>query len=349
MRPDDSASLHARRNDPAIAALQNWALPYPAERAESLIAEVAAMGGPQNDEWYMIGIADAATDELVGDLALHMSSQCRGAEIGYTLASEHWGNGYAVEAVAALVEYLFDTLGVTRISAMLHPDNVASAQVLERTGFLFEGHTRSSFWANDEVSDDYIYGMLRSDWQAWVNRPVTRPQTVKLIEIDTTNDRSVRRLKTHKSQERFVAPMAASFADALFPEVIDGAPVVPWLRAIEADDDLVGFVMLALTTEHHPEPYLWRLLIDRLHQRRGVGTMALDLVAGECRAMGDTTLLTSWETGRGSPEPFYLSRGFEPTGRIIDGEVEGRRQLTEDAPLAQRAGFGKVGEPQEDQ
>ena len=64
----------------------------------------------------------------------------------------------------------------------------------------------------------------------------------------------------------------------MFPESIDGAPVVPWMRAIEADGELVGFVMLAITTEAHPEPYLWRFLIDRMHQRRGIGSAALDLV-----------------------------------------------------------------------
>jgi diamine N-acetyltransferase len=53
----------------------------------------------------------------------------------------------------------------------------------------------------------------------------------------------------------------------------------------------------------------------------------LDLVAEECRRMGDETLLTSWGEGKGSPRPFYLSHGFEPTGRIIDGETEGRRLL----------------------
>jgi diamine N-acetyltransferase len=50
--------------------------------------------------------------------------------------------------------------------------------------------------------------------------------------------------------------------------------------------------------------------------------------------MGDETLLTSWEPGRGSPEPFYLSRGFEPTGRIVDGEIEGRLHLAGEAPIA---------------
>ncbi len=119
-----------------------------------------------------------------------------------------------------------------------------------------------------------------------------------------------------------------SYADALIPEVVNGAQVVPWMRAVVADDEIVGFVMLALRTEHHPEPYLWRLLIDRLHQRRGIGGRVLDLIAEECLKMGDTTLVTSWGEGKGSPRAFYLSHGFEATGNMIDHETEGRRQLT---------------------
>jgi GNAT superfamily N-acetyltransferase len=150
---------------------------------------------------------------------------------------------------------------------------------------------------------------------------------VRLVEVTTENVGPVTRLRTHKTQESFVATMADTFVDALFPEIIDGAPVVPWLRAVFADGELVGFVMLALHTEHHSEPYLWRLLIDRLHQRRGIGERVVDLVAEECRRMGDKTLVTSWTEGKGSPRPFHVRNGFEPTGNLIDGETEGRKRL----------------------
>ena len=94
-----------------------------------------------------------------------------------------------------------------------------------------------------------------------------------------------------------------------------------------ADGDLVGFVMLAEPTEVHPEPYLWRLLVDRLHQRRGIGERILDLLVDQCRAWGVDTLMTSWVDGVGSPRGFYERNGFVPTGEIIDGEVEARRTL----------------------
>jgi len=324
VRREDAASVATRRSDPATATYQSWEVPYPLPAAEALIAEVMEMGGPESDEWYMIAIADPGSNEMLGDLALHLTWQGRTAELGYTLDPQARGKGYAAEAVDGLLDYLFDTLGVTRVEADLHPDNISSARVLERTGFRYEGLTRSDYWVGNEVSDSSHYAMLRTDLEAWRSRPRMVPEHVRLVEVGAHNERDVYRLKTHKTQEAFVAPMEASFADALFPEVVDGAPVVPWMRAVDADGVLVGFVMVALATEHHPEPYLWRLLIDRLHQRRGIGRRVLDLLVDQVREWGDDALLTSWTTGPGSPGPFYVAYGFEPTGRMIDGETEGR-------------------------
>ena len=323
----DAAGLAARRNDPEVARYQNWELPYTIEQAEELVAGLTAMIGPQNDEWWMAAVCDPETGDVFGDLALQLTWNGRTAEVGYTFASQHWGHGYAVEAVNAVLDYLFDELDVSRVFSMLDPDNSASALVLERTGFHFEGHTRSSYWVGDRCLDDWIYGMTRTDWEAWRGRPREAPAEVSLIEVTAENQRAVSSLTTHKTQEAFVAPMRKSFTDAMFPEVVDGAPVVPWMRAVQADGELVGFVMLALSTAHHPEPYLWRLLIDRRHQRRGIGGRVLEVIADECRAKGDKTLVTSWGEGKGSPRDFYLRHGFVPTGLVLDGETEGRRTL----------------------
>jgi len=83
-------------------------------------------------------------------------------------------------------------------------------------------------------------------------------------------------------------------------------------------------VMLARPSDVHPEPYLWRLLVDRRHQRRGVGRRILDLVVDECRALGAESLVTSWREGKGTPAPFYEHYGFRTTGRRLDGETEAR-------------------------
>lgn len=327
MQAEDAVALAERRSDPRVARFQNWVVPFPLELAEDMVSEVMAMRGPTDGEWWMAAIIDQVTDQAIGDVAVHMTWSMRSAEIGYTLDARHWGGGYATEAVGALVEYLFSDPRPTRISATLHPDNVASAMVLERTGFVHEGHTRLSYWVGEVNSDDWIYGLTRAGWEEWRNRPRHRPEVVSLEEIDHRVMRSLEDLRTHKTQERFVAPVLASFADALFPKRVDGHPVEPWMRSVRADGDLVGFVMVAGPARHRAEPYLRRMLIDRLHQRRGIGREVLDLVVAVCRDAAAESLLVSWVEGRGSPAPFYLDYGFVPTGEMKGNETMARLEL----------------------
>jgi RimJ/RimL family protein N-acetyltransferase len=326
MRPDDAGPLVERRNDPEVARYQDWTLPYPLERAEELIAAVSAVDGPGESGWSLT-VADRDDTAVLGDLYVGLAAGGRTADIGYTFARDRWGAGYAVEAVSELVRHLFEDLDVARVGATLHPDNVASAMLLERVGMRFEGHTRSSFWLDGEGSDDWLYGMTRDDWTTWNGRPRHRPEVVELVEITSELLLPVTRLVTHRTQERFVAPVLQSLAEALVPPVEDGVTLLPWYRAAAADGDLVGFVMLARSQPGAEEPWLWRLLVDRLHQRRGIGARIIDLVVEQCREWGDPALRTSWVPGRGSPEPMYLARGFVPTGEVDDGEIVGRLPL----------------------
>ncbi|MEM9464558.1 MAG: GNAT family N-acetyltransferase [Actinomycetota bacterium] len=322
--PTDVDALVERRNDPDVAELQSWETPFAAAEAERIVADAGRHEDPPHDQWWMLTVERLDDGAVVGDLALRLGWAGRSAEIGYTFAREAWGHGYATEATAALVDGLFARPDLTRVHATLHPDNHRSARVLENLGFRFEGRTRLSFWVGDENSDDALYGLTRDDHADWAARPTEAPAAVELVEITADLAGAVERLVTHKSQERFVSPNLHSFADALLPEVVDGAPVVPWYRAVEADGELVGFVMLAEITDAHPEPYLWRLMIDRRHQRRRIGDRVLDLVIDQCRTWGASALVVSWEEGVGGPRPFYERRGFVPTGRIIEGETEAR-------------------------
>jgi GNAT superfamily N-acetyltransferase len=219
------------------------------------------------------------------------------------------------------------------VEARLHPDNHRSARLLERTGFVFEGHTVNSFWSQaepSENSDDWIYGLTPERRRDWLARPTGAPASVKLVEPSPDGLRRVLALEVHQSQDHLVAPVAHSLAQVAVPPVPSGAtgdqpsPVLPWPRVVEADGEPVGFVMVRAPDEASPEPYLWRLLIDRRHQGRGIGRSVLDAVVAQSRAWGASSLSVSWHQGPGSPGPFYERYGFVPTGEVHDDEVEGR-------------------------
>ncbi|WP_112248440.1 GNAT family N-acetyltransferase [Kribbella monticola] len=89
----------------------------------------------------------------------------RSASLGYCLGEAAWGNGYATEGARALLHWAFGTLDLNRVQAEADTRNAASARVLEKLGFLREGTLREDCIVNGEVSDSWVYGLLRRDWQ----------------------------------------------------------------------------------------------------------------------------------------------------------------------------------------
>ena len=150
---------------------------------------------------------------------------------------------------------------------------------------------------------------------------------VSLRPIDDSNRGQVEALRVSSMQERFVAGVADSLAEA----VADPAGrAIPW--AVYAGDIPVGFVMISdeVDDRDHIAQYLWRLLIDERHQGRGYGTATLDLVVEYFRSRpGVEVVWTSCGEGEGGPLGFYERYGFEQTGdRVFDDEILLRLGIT---------------------
>jgi ribosomal-protein-alanine N-acetyltransferase len=88
------------------------------------------------------------------------------AEVGYVLGRRHWGAGFMFEAMSALDAFAFEELGLRRLEAEIDPRNLASAKLLERLGFVKEGHLRRRWTLKGETGDSGLYGLLREDWLA---------------------------------------------------------------------------------------------------------------------------------------------------------------------------------------
>ena len=149
---------------------------------------------------------------------------------------------------------------------------------------------------------------------------------VSLQPITESNRAAVTALRVAPEQEQFVSGVADSLLEAVEEP---GGRAIQW--ALCAAETPVGFVMISDDVEgdgYIPQ-YLWKLLVDRDHQRRGYGTAALDLVADYFRRTGTASVMsTSAGQGDGSPIPFYERYGFVRTGDIVfDDEVLLRYRL----------------------
>lgn len=90
----------------------------------------------------MWGVELKATQELVGFMGPHFPETWPGQEIGWALAQNHWGKGYATEGVRACLSYVFQTLRWPKVIHIINPTNTRSIAVAEKVG-----STKQDTWA----------------------------------------------------------------------------------------------------------------------------------------------------------------------------------------------------------
>ncbi len=98
--------------------------------------------------------------EVVGGIGLNRIWQhC--AEIGYWLGEKYWGQGITTQAVKLVTKYGFEKLGLRRIYAFVFIWNKASAKVLEKSGFKYEGRLKKHAKKGNRFLDDFLYAKIK--------------------------------------------------------------------------------------------------------------------------------------------------------------------------------------------
>ena len=160
----DLPAFIAYRNDPDVARYQSWESISEAE-AVAFVREQQTTPAGEPGEGLQIAIARKDSGRMIGDCFFRvMEDDPRQAEIGYTLAREAQGQGFATEAVAALLTWAFPTFDLHRIIAIVDVKNTASVALLDRLGLRREGHFRENIWFKGAWGDEYLYAILRDEW-----------------------------------------------------------------------------------------------------------------------------------------------------------------------------------------
>jgi aminoglycoside 6'-N-acetyltransferase len=163
LRASDAEAMVAYRSDPDVAQFQGWEPPT-LDGIRALIAEQQDRA-PDQPGWSQLAIADAATDTMLGGVAVRfLNGDPRQAEIGFTLARHAQRHGYATEAVRAVLDALFFRRETHRVTASVDPLNTRSIALLDRLGFRREAHHVESLWIKGAWVDDVIYALLRREW-----------------------------------------------------------------------------------------------------------------------------------------------------------------------------------------
>lgn len=134
-RADQLDDLVALQSDPKVARFYDIAgVPWTREKCETRLAtwatELAEHGLGKH---RLVRRSDSL---LIGRAGFSMHARTGEAELGYGLASEFWGLGYATEIAAALRDWYFATRTEDHFIAFAHRDNTASRHVLEKIGMV---------------------------------------------------------------------------------------------------------------------------------------------------------------------------------------------------------------------
>jgi ribosomal-protein-alanine N-acetyltransferase len=93
--------------------------------------------------WTFWAVIERETGRLIGDAGLWAAHPVPGPpELGYTLARDAWGKGYATEAAGGCVKHAFKRPGIRELCALAEPANTASLHVLGKLGFVDIGTRR---------------------------------------------------------------------------------------------------------------------------------------------------------------------------------------------------------------
>ena len=159
----DADALWAMHSDAHV--LRYWDSPPWADRSRAQRFIAASRTMAEDGSGVRLAIDRAADGRFLGWCSLsRWNPDYRSAAIGYCLAEPAWGQGYATEAARAVLDWAFGTLDLNRVQAETDTRNLASARVLEKLGFVREGTLREDCVVNGDVSDSWVYGLLRREW-----------------------------------------------------------------------------------------------------------------------------------------------------------------------------------------
>ena len=115
--------------------------------------------------WHLLGyghwaVEEKASGHLIGRMGFLNPEGWPGFEVGWTLARESWGKGYASEGARRMLNYAFTEMDRDHVISLIHPENRGSIRVAEKMGEQVEGQT--------EVLGIpvLIYGISRDAWRA---------------------------------------------------------------------------------------------------------------------------------------------------------------------------------------
>ncbi len=172
-RPDDAAAMFRNwANDPEVTKYLTW----PTHTDISVSQAVIDSWIPLYDEMshYSWAIVLKELGEPIGSIAaVEQRDDIKMVHIGYCIGRKWWRQGYTSEALAELLRFFFEEVGVNRIESRHDSRNLNSGKVMIKCGLKYEGTMRQDDRNNQGVCNSVRYAMLADDYCKTKKEPDT--------------------------------------------------------------------------------------------------------------------------------------------------------------------------------
>lgn len=118
----------------------------------------------KNKEGIRWGITLKDTGRYIGSGGIWriIKDHFRG-EIGYELNPKYWNRGLMYEALMPMIDFAFGKMNLHSIEANTDPENSASVRLLEKTGFVKEGHFKENYYSKGKFLDSAVYSLIKNN------------------------------------------------------------------------------------------------------------------------------------------------------------------------------------------
>jgi len=158
---NDAREIHNYASDEEVSRFIGWnlmnTLHETTEHIETMVKRELA------GTHLYASIVLKSTQEIIGTaMIFNFDQEAKKAEIGYVFHRDHWGRGYGTECVALMNDFAFETLNLHKLHASVVEENLGSARILEKNGYVLEGKLKDHFFIEEKYYHALLFGKIQT-------------------------------------------------------------------------------------------------------------------------------------------------------------------------------------------
>lgn len=271
---DAEAIFHNWANDSDVTKYLMWQPHGNIEATQKVLTDW--VNEYEKSDYYQWAIVPKDVGEPIGSIAaVHSDDSIKMVHIGYCIGKAWWRQGYTSEALAALIHFFFEEVGVNRIESRHDPRNPHSGAVMMKCDLQYEGTLRQSDTNNQGgLCNASYYAILAEDYFA--------PKIISVRDNPQYYERAVDYFSTKWGIDRKI------YEESITDAIKTGKPLPRWYLMLCGNNIIgsYGLIENDFMVRKDLKPWLCALYVEEDERGKALGAKSLDHARQECGKLG---------------------------------------------------------------